>query len=52
MHSYARLQGTQAAYTVIRNDMANHETTSFNEDTVFSYVGALKKIFVVEDMKA
>ncbi|MBQ3345405.1 MAG: ATP-binding protein [Kiritimatiellae bacterium] len=52
MHSYARLQGTQAAYTVIRNDIANHEIDSFNEDTIASYVGALKKIFVVEDMKA
>ena len=52
MHSYARLQGTQAAYTVIRDDIANHEVDSFNEDTIASYVGALKKIFVVEDMKA
>ena len=52
MHSYARLQGTQAAYTVIRDDIANHEIDSFNEDTIASYVGALKKIFVVEDMKA
>lgn len=52
MHSYARLQGTQAAYTVIRDDIAQHESDSFNEDTIVSYVGALKKIFVVEDMKA
>ena len=52
MHSYARLQGTQAAYTVIRDDIARHEADSFNEDTIVSYVGALKKIFVVEDMKA
>ena len=52
MHSYARLQGTQAAYTIIRDDIANHEVDSFNEDTIASYVGALKKIFVVEDMKA
>ena len=52
MHSYARLQGTQAAYTTISKDIANHETKSFNEDTIVSYVGALKKIFVVEDVKA
>ena len=52
MHSYARLQGTQSAYTVISKDIANHETETFNEDTIISYVGALKKIFVVEDMKA
>ena len=52
MHSYARLQGTQAAYTAISKDIATHEANTFNEDTVVSYVGALKKIFVVEDMKA
>ena len=52
MHSYARLQGTQAAYTAIRNDIAGHESDTFNEDTIVSYVGALKKIFVVDDMKA
>ena len=52
MHSYARLQGTQAAYTAIRDDIAVHESDSFNEDTIVSYVGALKKIFVVEDVKA
>ena len=52
MRSYARLQGTQSAMTVIAADIAEHEPDSFNEDTVYSYVGALKKIFVVEDMAA
>lgn len=52
MRSYARLQGTQSAMTVIAADIAAHEPESFNEDTVYSYVGALKKIFVVEDMPA
>ena len=52
MRSYARLQGTQAANTVIAADIAAHEPESFNEDTVYSYVGALKKIFVVEDVMA
>lgn len=52
MKSYARLQGTQSAITVIRDDVAAHESDAFNEDTVHSYVGALKKIFVVEDMPA
>jgi len=52
MRSYARLQGTQAANTVIAADIAAHEPDTFNEDTVYSYVGALKKIFVVEDMVA
>ena len=52
MRSYARLQGTQSAMTVIAADIAAHEPESFNEDTVYSYVGALKKVFVVEDMPA
>ena len=52
MRSYARLQGTQSAMTVIAADIAAHEPDTFNEDTVYSYVGALKKIFVVEDMPA
>lgn len=52
MRSYARLQGTQSANTVIAADIAAHEPSSYNEDTVFSYIGALKKIFVVEDVEA
>lgn len=52
MRSLARLQGTQSANTVIAADIAEHEPTRYNEDTVYSYVGALKKIFVVEDMQA
>ena len=52
MRSYARLQGTQSANTTIAADIAVHEPETFNEDTVYSYVGALKKIFVVDDMVA
>ncbi len=52
MRSLARLQGTQSANTVITADIAVHEPSTFNEDTVYSYIGALKKIFVVEDMPA
>lgn len=52
MRSYARLQGTQSANTVIAADIAAHEPQGFNEDTVYSYIGALKKIFVVEDAEA
>ena len=52
MRSYARLQGTQSANTAIAADIAAHEPRGFNEDTVYSYVGALKKIFVVEDVEA
>lgn len=52
MRSYARIQGGQVANTIIRDDIAANDTDSLNEDTVVSYVNALKKIFVVEDMPA
>ncbi len=52
MRSYARHQGTQASLTVIHKDIAANDTDSLQEDTVFSYINALKKIFVVEDMSA
>ncbi|WP_296091360.1 DUF4143 domain-containing protein [uncultured Treponema sp.] len=52
MKSYARNQGNQAASTVIAQDIAVNEVETVNEDTVHSYIEALKKIFVVEDMPA
>ncbi len=52
MKSYARNQGSQAAYTLIANDILANEVEKVNEDTVHSYITALKKIFVVEDMPA
>ena len=52
LRSLARLQGSQAAATAIRDDVAANETDSFSEDTVASYLGALRKLFVVEDMPA
>lgn len=52
MQSYARLQGTQAATTVIRTDMLANDNSSLDEDTVQAYIGALKQIFVIEDMPA
>ena len=52
MRSYARLQGTQATAAVINADLAANETTSFDDDTVYSYLNALKRIFAVEDMPA
>ena len=51
--SLARLQGTQASVAAIRADLApNVSGGGVHENTVYSYVGALKKIFVVEDMPA
>ncbi|MBQ9280590.1 MAG: ATP-binding protein [Treponema sp.] len=52
MKSYARNQGTQATYTVLRDDIAANEAEKITEDTVYSYTNALRKIFVIEDMPA
>ena len=50
MRSYARHQGTQASNSVIKDDMRVNDHSTLNEDTVYSYISALKKIFVIEDM--
>ena len=52
MQSYARLQGTQAAQTVIRADMRANDNSSLTEDTIHSYLVALRQIFVIEDLPA
>ena len=51
MRSYARNQGTQIAFTEIAKDIDANEL-HFSDETVASYVKALKKIFVIEDMPA
>lgn len=50
MRSYARLQGSQSPLTTIRDDMLSNDSPSLDERTVFSYIEALKKLFVIEDM--
>lgn len=52
MRSYARNQGAQTAYTVIRDDIVANDSESLTEDTVYAYTNALRKIFVIEDMPA
>lgn len=52
MRSYARNQGAQVSNAMIKVDMQANDIDSLDEDTVISYVNALKKIFVVEDMPA
>lgn len=51
MRSYARNQGAQVPNTVIAADITANES-SINEETVASYINALKMIFVIEDMPA
>ena len=52
MRSYARHQGAAVNYSVIAADMQANDGNAPDTDTVASYIAALKKIFVAEDMPA
>lgn len=52
MRSYARLQGSMASIPTILEDMKTNEPEGMSDETVASYIKALKKIFVIEDMPA
>ena len=52
MRSYARNIGSQASIETIKNDMLNNDSFDLDTDTVFSYINALKKIFVIEESPA
>ena len=52
MRSLARNQGQQVANTVIAADIKSNDGASIEDETVASYINALKRIFVVEDMPA
>ena len=52
MRSYARNQGSQVPNTQIALDISANDESPINEETVSSYISALKKIFVIEDMPA
>ena len=52
MRSLARMQGTQTSINAIRQDMQANEPSTLAENTIASYINALRNIFVVEDMKA
>ena len=52
MRSYSRHQGGQVPVSTIVADLKESYNTEVSEATVASYINALKKIFVVEDMPA
>ena len=52
MRSYARHQGTQIPNTVIAQDISANDEVSSDPETIASYLNALRRIFVVEDMPA
>ncbi len=52
MKSYARNIGSQASIETIKNDIINNDSFSLDNDTVLSYINALKKLFVIEESPA
>lgn len=52
MRSYARFQGSQTSISKIKDDMKANDAMTVNDDTIGSYIKALEKIFVIEDMPA
>lgn len=52
LRSYARSQGGQVSIGAIRQDMMANDDETLADKTVQSYIGALKKIFVIEEMPA
>lgn len=52
MRCYARHQGTQASIATILADLSVNETDRLSEVTIESYLTALRKLFIIEDMPA
>ncbi|MCI7177586.1 MAG: DUF4143 domain-containing protein [Candidatus Cryptobacteroides sp.] len=52
LRSYARFQGAQAPLTSIYADLKTNAESSMTEETISSYITALKKLFVIEDAPA
>lgn len=52
LKSYARQVGSQSSLETIRQDMLVNQTDTFDQVTLYSYLDALKKMFVIEDSPA
>ena len=52
MRAYARHQGTQASIATLKEDLKANDNATLDEDTISSYLDALRKIFVIEDKPA
>ena len=52
MRSYARFQGGQVSISSIRDDVSAGDGMDLSDKTIDSYINALRKLFVVEDMPA
>ena len=52
MRSYARHQGTGATIGTILADIKANDSSELSDNTVYDYIKALKRTFVIEDMPA
>lgn len=52
MRSYARNVATQVSLETIRSDVVSNDVETFDKETLYRYLNALKKIFVIEDSPA
>ncbi|WP_240308871.1 DUF4143 domain-containing protein [Anaerococcus marasmi] len=52
LKSYAKHVGTQSSIETIRQDMLANQSDTFDQGTLYSYLDALRKIFVIEDSPA
>lgn len=52
LRSYARNQGSQISQASISADISSNDVTDVSEETVSEYLQALRKLYVVEDLKA
>lgn len=52
LRSYARNVATQASLETIRADVVGQELDTFSKNTLYSYIDALKRMFVIEDSPA
>ncbi len=52
MRSYAGNVSTQVSLETIRSDVVSNDIESFDKETLYGYLNALKRIFVIEDSPA
>lgn len=52
LRSYARFQGAPAPISSIYDDLKSNNESSLTEETISSYISALKLLFVIEDAPA
>ena len=52
MKSYARNVSTQVSLETIRSDVISNDIETFDKESLYGYLNALKRIFVIEDSPA